>query len=158
MDMEVDAYIPATYIRNEVQKLDMYKRVACIASEEDFNDLSEELVDRYGDIPPVFDSLLQIALLKAMCHTVYISECKQSQSEIKLTLYPKARLKTELLQNFLEERKSYLKFVLEANPYFIYKLPRKQKPMTPKAEADWMFDLLKSFLAELLELVEEKKQ
>jgi len=157
MDMEVDAYIPSTYIRNEVQKLDMYKRVACITSEEEFNDLSEELVDRYGDIPNAFDSLLQIALLKAMCHNVYITELKQSQGEIKMTLYPKARLRTELLQEFLEQRKSYLKFVLEANPYFIYKLPRKPKPMAPKAEADWMFGLLRAFLTELLELVDEKK-
>ncbi|MBP3567630.1 MAG: transcription-repair coupling factor [Lachnospiraceae bacterium] len=156
MDMEVDAYIPATYIRNEVQKLDMYKRVACISSEEDFADLTEELVDRYGDIPPAFDSLLQIALLKAMCHTVYITEVKQSQGEIKMTLYPKARLKTELLQEFLEQRKSYLKFVLGASPYFIYKLPRKQKPMAPKAEADWMFGVLKEFLQDFAGLVEEK--
>jgi len=157
MDLEVDAYIPATYIRNEVQKLDMYKRVAGITTEEDFHDLSEELVDRYGDIPPVFDSLLQIALLKAMCHTVYISECKQTGGEIRMTLYPKARLKTELLQGFLEQRKAYLKFVLEANPYFVFKLPRKTKPMTPKAEADWMLGLLRAFVAELFELLEEKK-
>ena len=94
--------------------------------------LSEELVDRYGDIPPVFDSLLKIALLKAMCHAAYITEMKQSGGEIKLTLYPKARLKTELLQGFLEQRKAYLSFALEANPYFIYKLPRKQKPQRLK--------------------------
>jgi hypothetical protein len=56
----------------------------------------------------------------------------------------------------LEQRKTYLSFVLEANPYFIYKLPRKQKPMTPKAEADRMFGLLKSFLTEFTELLEEK--
>ena len=156
MDFEVDAYIPATYIRNEVHKLDMYKRVAGISSEEEFNDLSEELVDRYGDIPTAFDSLLQIALLKAMCHTVYISECKQMGNDIKLTLYPKARLKTELLQGFLEQRKNNLKFVLEANPYFVYSLPRKQKPMTPKAEADRMFGLLREFLTDMLQLLEEK--
>jgi transcription-repair coupling factor (superfamily II helicase) len=158
LDFEVDAYIPATYIRNEVHKLDMYKRVAGISSREDFDDLSEELVDRYGDIPPAFDSLLQIALLKAMCHTVYISECKQMGNDIKLTLYPKARLKTELLQGFLEQRKSNLKFVLEANPYFVYTLPRKQKPMPPKAEADRMFGLLRELLTDMLQLLEEKKE
>ena len=113
-------------------------------------------MDRYGDIPPVFDSLLQIALLKAMCHRVYISECKQMGNDIKLTLYPKARLKTELLQGFLEERKNSLKFVFEANPYFVYSLPRKQKPMPPKAEADRMFGLLKEFLTEMLQLLEDK--
>ena len=111
-------------------------------------------MDRYGDIPPAFDSLLQIALLKAICHNVYITECKQMGNDIKLTLYPKARLKTELLQSFLEERKSSLKFVFGANPYFVYSLPRKQKPMPPKAEADRMFGFLKEFLTEMLQLLE----
>ena len=92
-----------------------------------------------------------------MCHTVYITELKQTKSEIRMTLYPKARLKTELLQEFLEQRKTYLKFVLEANPYFVYQLPKKQKPMTPKAEADWIFGLLREFLQDLSALTEEKK-
>lgn len=157
LDLEVDAYIPSTYIRNEVQKLDMYKRVAGISSREDCNDLSEELVDRYGDIPPVFDTLLQIALLKAMCHAAYLTEVKQSQNEIKLILYPKAPLKTELLQEFLEQRKSYLKFVLEATPYFVYRLPKKSKPMAKKAEGDWILGLLREFVGDLLKMVEEKK-
>ena len=87
---------------------------------------------------------------------MYITELKQSQSEVKMTLYPRARLKTELLQEFLEQRKGYLKFVLQASPYFVYSLPKKQKPMAPKAEADWVFGLLKEFLQELAGLVEEK--
>ena len=157
MDMEVDAYIPATYIRNEMQKLDMYKRISYITTQEEMEDLSEELVDRYGDVPDVCDNLLQIALLKAMCHAVYIRELKQTKGEITMMLYPKARLKTELLQGFLEQRKAYLKFVLEANPYFVYKLPVKRSPMKPKAEADWMFGLLKEFLQDLLSLVDDKK-
>ncbi len=155
IELEADAYIPSTYIRNEVQKLDMYKRVACISSKEDRNDLADELVDRYGDIPPTFDTLLNIALLKAMCHDVYISELKQMPEEVRLTLYPKAHLKTELLQEFLEERNAYLKFVLEASPYFVYKLPRKTKPMSKKAEADWIFGLLQEFLIELSKLVDK---
>ena len=61
-----------------------------------------------------------------------------------------------LLQDFLEQRKFYLKFVLEAKPYIIYKLPPKKKPMKPKAEADWMFGLLREFLEEFAALVEKE--
>ncbi|MGN0506270.1 MAG: transcription-repair coupling factor [Lachnospiraceae bacterium] len=152
MDLEVDAFIPATYIKNEMQKLDMYKRVAAIESEEELADMQEELVDRFGDIPPAFDNLLQIALLKAMCHTVYVSALTQKGDTVRLTMYPKARLKTELLPEFLERHKNELKFVREAVPYFEYRLPQKKKPMTPKAEADRMFELLRTFLNEFAEL------
>ena len=86
-----------------------------------------------------------------------LPDIEEFSKDIKLTLYPKARLKTELLQGFLEQRKSYLKFVLEASPYFVYSLRGKQKPMTLKAEADRMFGLLKEFLKDLGELVEDKK-
>ena len=156
INLGVDAYIPSTYIRNEVQKLDMYKRVAYIMSEEDLEDLSEELIDRYGDIPSVFDTLLQIALLKTMCHNVYISSLIRKNEEVELKIYPQAKWKTELLQDFLEQKKHCLKLVLEQAPYFIYKFPAKKKPMGPKAEADWRIGLLKELLQEFTSLLEEK--
>ena len=154
INLEVDAYIPSTYIRNEVQKLDMYKRVACIMSEEDVEDLSEELIDRYGDIPPVCDTLLQIALLKTMCHNVYISGLIRTKEEVRLNIYPQAKWKMDLLQSFLEQKKSCLKFVLEQAPYFVYQFPKKKKPMNPKAEADWRIGLLKELLQDFVSLVE----
>ena len=154
IDMDVSAYIPATYIKNEVQKLDMYKRVAEITSEEEMLDLVDELLDRFGELPNAFHNLLQIALLKAMCHNVYISALTQSGDEVKLMLYPRAKLKTELLQGFLEQRKAYLKIVMEAVPYFVYRLPKKNKPMSPKEEAARLFKLMREFLEEFGELVE----
>lgn len=51
MDLNVDAYIPDSYIPNEYQKLDIYKRVAAIENEEEMEDMLEELIDRFGDIP-----------------------------------------------------------------------------------------------------------
>ena len=157
IDLDVDAYIPATYIRNEVQKLDMYKRVAEISNEEEMSDLIDELLDRFGELPNAFSNLLQVALMKAMCHNVYISSLTQNRDEVKLMLYPRAKIRTELLQGFLEKRKDYLKFVMEAVPYFIYRLPKKKKPMTPKEEANRLFKLMRDFLTEFETLVEEKK-
>lgn len=46
VDIDVDAYIPATYIRSENQKLDIYKRIAAIETEEDLADMTDELIDR----------------------------------------------------------------------------------------------------------------
>ena len=50
IDLQVDAYIPATYIPSEFQKLDMYKRIAGIEKLEEYKDLQEELTDRFGEI------------------------------------------------------------------------------------------------------------
>ena len=51
IDLNVDAFIPASYIPNEYQKLDIYKRIASIENEEEMDDMMEELIDRYGDVP-----------------------------------------------------------------------------------------------------------
>ena len=61
VDLNVDAYIPESYIQNEYQKLDIYKRIAAIENEEEMDDMTEELIDRFGDIPKKVQQLLHIA-------------------------------------------------------------------------------------------------
>ena len=62
----MDAFIPASYIPDEYQKLDIYKRIALIETEEEMDDMMEELIDRFGDIPKKVQKLILIARLKAL--------------------------------------------------------------------------------------------
>ena len=48
MECDIDAYIPATYIKNEYQKLDIYKRISAIETEDEYMDMQDELLDRFG--------------------------------------------------------------------------------------------------------------
>lgn len=64
IDLDVDAYIPDTYIVNEVQKLDIYKRIAGIENSKERDDMKDELLDRFGEIPRAVDNLLRIALIR----------------------------------------------------------------------------------------------
>ena len=66
IDLNIDAYIPDSYIKNEYQKLDIYKRIAAISNEEEMDDMMEELIDRFGDIPKKVQQLLHIAALKGL--------------------------------------------------------------------------------------------
>ena len=76
VDLLVDAYIPSTYIKSEYQKLDIYKRIAAIETEEELSDMKDELNDRYGSIPKCAINLLNIALIKAKAHKIGILEIK----------------------------------------------------------------------------------
>ena len=58
IDVEADAFIPADYIKNEYQKLDIYKRIAAIEDENEYDDMLEELIDRFGDLPKPVMNLL----------------------------------------------------------------------------------------------------
>ena len=86
VDLPVDAYIPDTYISDEFQKLDFYKRIAAIENDPDYEDISDELMDRYGELPVPVRNLLLIALLKASAHAASITEIKDRGREISLTV------------------------------------------------------------------------
>ena len=77
LDVNVDAYIPDSYIPNEYHKLDIYKRIAAIESEEEMDDMIEELIDRFGDIPKKVELLLEVARLKNLAHQAYVTEVTQ---------------------------------------------------------------------------------
>lgn len=77
MDFDVSAYIPAEYIRNEVQKLEMYKRIA-VVSPEDMLELKDELIDRYGEMPAEVDNLINISVIRQLARKISSTkvECK----------------------------------------------------------------------------------
>lgn len=86
VDIPIDAFIPDSYIPNEFQKLDFYKKIAGIENEEDFDDTQDELMDRYGDLPRSVINLMKVALLKAAAHRVGITEIKSLGGKIRLTV------------------------------------------------------------------------
>lgn len=92
IDLNMDAFIPDTYISNEYQKLDIYKRTAGIETTQDYDDMLEELLDRFGEPPKAVLNLLTIARLKALAHRSYVTEIKQTGKDMKITLYERAKL------------------------------------------------------------------
>lgn len=95
VECDIDAFIPAYYIKNEFQKLDIYKRISAIENEEDEMDMQDELIDRFGEIPKPVENLLAVAGLKAMAHRVYLTEVKINRQEFHLTFFTKAKINPE---------------------------------------------------------------
>lgn len=120
VDLDLDAYIPATYIKSEYQKLEIYKRIADILNEDEFLDMQEELLDRFGDIPSSVNNLLNIVLIKAYAHQAYITQMKQIGLEIKILMFQKAKININKIPALLEKYKKVLKFTPDNIPYFIY--------------------------------------
>jgi transcription-repair coupling factor (superfamily II helicase) len=143
VDMDMDAFIPSTYIKNEVRKLDIYKRIAEIENEEEMMDMQEELTDRFGDLPSAVNNLLNIALIKAICHSLYIVGLVHKEHEVKIMMYPKAKLAVEKLPELLLKYQNSLKLIPQSTPYFVYRLP-----VTPKGKPDTLttFEKLRKLL------------
>ena len=119
IDLNVDAYIPDSYISNEFQKLDIYKRIAGIENQQDYDDMLEELLDRFGEPGKAVLNLLAVAKLKAIAHQGYVTEIKQMGKEVRITLYEKAKLNPEGIPVLMQKYRRGLQFKNEQEPKFI---------------------------------------
>lgn len=123
LDLVTDAFIPPSYIANEYQKLDIYKRIASIADQEEADEMLEELIDRFGEPPKSVQNLLTIACLKGSAHRLYIQDVVQKGKEIRLTMYEKAAINPVKIPSLIEELAPAFKFSADPkNPYFIYQM------------------------------------
>ena len=142
VDCDIDAYIPVSYIKNEYQKLDVYKRISAIESEEEYMDMQDELIDRFGDIPKAVDNLLRIALIKALAHQAYVTEVGINRQEVRISMFPKAKLNTEGIPALVAEYKGALKMQMGETPGFLYQ-ERNKKNQDCLSMADKAQEILK---------------
>ena len=173
VDLKIDGFIPATYITNEFEKLNMYKKISAITTAEDLEDIRNELEDRFGEIPEVTENLLKVALLKAKAHAVYITEISGSRSEYKISMFKTAPIDTYKMFGFLKEyndgkktevlknrtagyvgaggrrgtSEQILRFVADSQPYFVF------RPPNPPKTIDQMQEVLSEFFDGLSELI-----
>jgi transcription-repair coupling factor (superfamily II helicase) len=117
IDLDVDAYIPPEYIVNEVQKLDIYKRIAGIESREECDEMREELRDRFGNVPVSIENLLRVAMLRIEARALYITDIKGKNEAIYFYLRPDAALKSENIPAFLKQNPE-LRFRHNGTPFF----------------------------------------
>ena len=130
LDLETDAYIPNSYIKNEAQKLDIYKRIATLENAEECEDMTEELTDRFGEPPKAVMNLLEIARLKAKAHGLYITEVSGNAARLKLTMYEKANIVVTKIPKFIERYQGELKFQAAESPHFLYERKNNKKNET----------------------------
>ena len=153
VDCDIDAFIPDGYIKNEYLKLDVYKRISAIETDDEYMDMQDELIDRFGDIPKSVDNLLRVAELKAMAHRAYVTEVDINTQEIRIELYPKAKLDVTKIPALIAEYKTALRFAQggEKPVLFYQEKGKKNKNCEP------MIEKAKEILGKLGELAESRK-
>ncbi len=144
IDLDVDAFIPPVYIVNETQKLDIYKRIAGIESMKERDDMKDELLDRFGEIPKSVDNLLRIALIRVAAHSLYLTEIKGKNERITFTFRTDAGINPAGIPDLLKKYGQSLAFTAYGNPFFTYKYKK-----TGLVEKD--AELLLGMTEELLE-------
>lgn len=121
VDMDVDAFIPPEYIVNEVQKLDIYKRIASLENEAECDDMRKELRDRFGNVPKSVENLIQISLIRVTAHRRYVTEIKGKVGQVTFFMEPYAPVRVERLPDLMAKYKGVLEFSAKGTPNFVLK-------------------------------------
>ncbi len=121
IDVQVQAHIPEDYISNLSQRLDIYRRIADIRTDEDSADVKDELLDRFGKIPQSVFGLIDIAEIRNKAQNLGISEIKQNN--VTILLYVKD-IKSELTSELLSRYKRKCMINAGTKPYIAIKFDK----------------------------------
>ena len=97
VDIPIDAYIPDSYITDGFLKLDFYKKIAAVSDEESKEDLSDEMTDRFGEMPVPCRNLIAVAMLKGLAHTAGFTEIKAQPREVQFIMGDRPNIDFSLL-------------------------------------------------------------
>ncbi|NLE23752.1 MAG: transcription-repair coupling factor, partial [Clostridiaceae bacterium] len=128
VELLTSAYIDASYIKDEEQRIDMYRTIATIDTEEDILDIKDELIDRYGDIPPETNHLIEIAYIKNLASNLGFSSVKQKDEVVMLNFAEQGGLPLEKIGELMSQWKGKLLFSAGKQPY----LSLRTKNMKPE--------------------------
>jgi len=122
LDIKVDAFISESYIDDEIQKIEVYKKIAAIEGLEDYNDIKEELEDRYSKIPEPVYNLMDIAYIKSQAKSIFIEEIKETPKEIIFKFAQDESEYKKIFKTLMDKYKKSVVLKFGTNPYFAFKL------------------------------------
>lgn len=103
VEIPINAYIPDTYIENEVLKIEIYKKIASISSKEEKVEIEDELIDRFGDIPKPAINLIDIAYLKVIAKSIGVSLIKYISKEVHINFTQGEYIMPEAIKKLTSE-------------------------------------------------------
>ncbi len=124
IDLAIDASIPKNYIRDDNTRLEFYKKISIIESEEDYHDLIDEMIDRFGDMPEETSNLIDIAEIKFIANDKKIESITGSISNIRFRFMKEFDFKRINVENLVKKYGNRLKFNSKGENYLDYK-PQK---------------------------------
>ena len=123
VDLSVQAHIPEKYISNLNLRLDAYRRISDIRCKEDAEDVIDELIDRYGDIPRAVMTLIDVALIRSVAIKCGIYEIRQNEDNILMYV---ESFENEMLAEFMKRNAKRTLLKLKAKPYIVMKKNPKE--------------------------------
>jgi len=121
IDLNISSYIPDEYISEYDQKIEIYQNIALCKTEEDIQNVIDEIIDRYGQMPEEIENLIKIAQIKQLCKNVYINKIMQKIGVV-LFYFDNINFDMEIVDKLLKIYRNKIKFSPSSIPYITLKV------------------------------------
>ena len=130
IDIDISSYIPDSYIDNSSQKIEVYQNIALCRTEEDIQNVIDEIIDRYGVMPKELENLIEVARIKELCRTsgvIKITEKKNiyTNNQNVVFYFDKNKYNPEIVDKLLKKYNTQIKFSAGIEPYITLILKNK---------------------------------
>lgn len=119
IDLNLDAYIDNTYIEDEQQKIEFYKKIALIQTDEDVCDIVDQLVDRFGEIKDNVNNLIQIAYVKRLAQELKINSITEKSGKIILQFASIENIKMDSIGRLINNSSKKIMFNAGSKPHLV---------------------------------------
>lgn len=126
IEMDFNAYIPDTYIEDEMQRIEIYHKIAVVESEADKVELIDELIDRFGDVPRAVQNLIDVARIKAVARKLGVEKVVEKQGQAVISFFDQNRLNPEMILNMVNVVGSRALLNAGRKPFIKYKIANKK--------------------------------
>ena len=109
MDLEYTGFIPETYVQNPQTKMEIYKKIAAITTDNEFENVVFELEDRFGPIPEEVSSLLALAEIRIICKKLAISAIRERKGEARIEFAQRSNLSIDKLLLLIKNNPSVVR-------------------------------------------------
>jgi len=140
IDLNVSSYIPDDFIENSSQKIEIYQNIALCRSEEDIQNIIDEIIDRFGRMPKELENLIDIARIKGLCKKSGITKIMQKRENIVFT-FKIETFNMDIVDDLLKEYRNRIKFSQASNPYITLKVENNSEKV--------IFSEVKEFLKKI---------
>ena len=146
VDLNVDGYIPSSFIENEEQKIEIYKKIAAANNKDDIFDITEEIIDRFGSIPKQVDNLLKISYIKSLSNKLHVKSITQAGNTVNIEMHSGNDLSQDMIGFLMKNYYTKISFVGTNEPIIKYKLQSLEQ-MKILSELEEFLEVLNNFKA-----------
>ncbi len=109
LELEYSGYIPDGYIEEAEEKMEVYKKIASIGSDEELEGIAAELIDRFGPLPDEVQSLLSLAEIRSICRKLHIASLKERKGMLEIEFAKVAKISVERLLALIRDARGGVK-------------------------------------------------